>query len=399
MALKVLAINKKIERKKETLAKLEKEIVDIENRSKALEKEIDALPDTATDGDVDAIAKRGEDLEKELKEHSESRSALKQEIETMIEQRNILEAKNKNISKEPSKKTDVAEMELRKGLNDYLHTRDKGEAKRAGFVSSDGSVVIPTSIVYQPNAEVYTIPDLSTLVTTVPVTTPSGTYPILKKARAKLATVAELAQHPDLAKPEFINVEWKVDTYRGALPLSQESIDDAAVDLLSIVGQNANEQKINTTNALIADQMKAFTSKTVKDLDGLKELINVEIDPAYNKHIVCTQSFYNAIDTLKDTTGNYLLKDDITAASGKQLFGLPLTVIRDTDFGVAGDMKAFVGDPHAGIFNADRQQLNARWVDNDVYGQVLMIGFRGAVKQADASAGYFVTYSPTVAGA
>jgi HK97 family phage major capsid protein len=145
--------------------------------------------------------------------------------------------------------------------------------------------------------------------------------------------------------------------------------------------------------------MKAFTSKTVKDLDGLKELINVEIDPAYNKQIVCTQSFYNAIDTLKDTTGNYLLKDDITAASGKQLFGLPLTVIRDTDFGVAGDMKAFVGDPHAGIFNADRQQLNARWVDNDVYGQVLMIGFRGAVKQADASAGYFVTYSPTVAGA
>ncbi|KMO87953.1 capsid protein, partial [Lacticaseibacillus rhamnosus] len=79
-------------------------------------------------------------------------------------------------------------------------------------------------IIYDPTAEVNSVVDLSTLVTKTPVTTPKGTYPILKRATDRFSSVAELAENPKLAEPEFNKVDWSVATYRGAIPLSEEAI-------------------------------------------------------------------------------------------------------------------------------------------------------------------------------
>ena len=45
----------------------------------------------------------------------------------------------------------------------------------------------------------------------------------------------ELEKNPELAKPKFKNVPWKIVTYRGQLPISQEAIDDSGVDLTALV--------------------------------------------------------------------------------------------------------------------------------------------------------------------
>lgn len=265
-----------------------------------------------------------------------------------------------------------------------------------GVVSADVAATIPESIVYNPAMEVHSMTDLKPMVQVFKATTGSGTYPILKKATARLASVAELAINPALAKPEFLDVPWKVVTYRGALPISNESIQDSTIDLVGIIARHANEQKTNTTNFAIATKLKAFTAKPMGTLDDLKAIVNVALDPAYVKSLVASQSFYNVLDTLKDANGRYLLQDSIVSPSGKMLLGMPVFVVEDTLVGEAGNTTAFIGDLKRAIVFADRVDVTVRWVDDTVYGQFLQVATRFDAVAADTNAGFFVTYTAPV---
>lgn len=273
-------------------------------------------------------------------------------------------------------------------LNDITPTTD-------GVVKTDTTKVTSEEIVTTPIREVNTTVDLKQFTTIYPAQKGSGKYPILKHATAKMASVAELEKNPKLAKPEFQEVDWTVQTYRGAIPVSQEAVDDADVDLVGIVAEAAAQIKVNTTNNAIAGVLKEFTAKAVKNLDEIKGIINVDFDPAYDVAFVVSQSFYQLLDSLKDQNGRYLLQDSITAASGKVLLGKPVFVVADTVFGGAGDAKAFVGDVKRAVLFADRKDLGLRWADNEIYGQYLQAVARFAAVKADTKAGYFLTYTPS----
>ena len=251
--------------------------------------------------------------------------------------------------------------------------------------------VTSKEIVTTPIREVKTVLDLKQFVTIHKASKGEGSYPILKQATSKMASVEELEKNPALAKPEFTDVTWKVKTYRGAIPLSQEAIDDADVDLLAIVAEAANQIKVNTTNDAIGGVLKTFEAKNATDLDAIKAILNVDLDPAYNVSFVVTQSFYQKLDTLKDKNGRYLLQDSIVSASGKAFLGHPVFVVADTVLGEAGEAKAFIGDVQRAVLFADRQELGLRWTDNEIYGQYLQAVVRFDVKKADAKAGFFVT--------
>ena len=251
--------------------------------------------------------------------------------------------------------------------------------------------VTSKEIVTTPIREVKTVLDLKQFVTIHKASKGEGSYPILKQATSKMASVEELEKNPALAKPEFTDVTWKVKTYRGAIPLSQEAIDDADVDLLAIVAEAANQIKVNTTNDAIGGVLKTFEAKQAADLDAIKAILNVDLDPAYNVSFVVSQSFYQKLDTMKDKNGRYLLQDSIVSASGKVFLGHPVFVVADTVLGEAGEAKAFVGDVQRAVLFADRVDLGLRWTDNEIYGQYLQAVVRFDVKKADAKAGYFVT--------
>lgn len=283
------------------------------------------------------------------------------------------------------------ENEEKRNFNAYLHQEHRDGT--TGITSSDVVATIPESILYNPENEVKSVTDLSQLVTQFQATTASGKYPVLKRATERMNSVEELQKNPELAKPEFEEVDWKVSTYRGAIPLSQESIDDSAIDLTSLVATNANEQKINTTNFAIAAVLKAFTAKSVagESVDDIKHILNVDLDPAYNKMIIASQSFYQYLDTLKDKNGQYLLHEAITDGSPRTLLGVPVTVVEDELLGAAGEAHAFIGDLARAVLYANRKDIQVRWVDNDIYGQYLQAVTRFDVKAADKNAGYFVT--------
>jgi len=272
-------------------------------------------------------------------------------------------------------------------LNDITPTTD-------GVKKEQTTKVTSTELVTTPIKEVKTVADLKTGIRVHKTNKGSGTYPILKRATSRMHSVEELEKNPALAKPEFDSVDWKVVTYRGATPISQESIEDADVDLLALIGESVGEIKVNTTNYAIAEVYKTFPAKTVANLDELKKILNVDLDPAYAVGFDATQSFYNILDTLKDGNGRYLLQDSIVSPSGKVALGKNIDVVSDNLLGSPGDAKAFVGDSNRGVLFVDRLEIGLRWADNEIYGQYLQVVMRFDVKKADGKAGFFVTFTP-----
>lgn len=368
----------------EKIRSLQNDIQNMQERKTKLVQETRALLDAEkpSDDDIknaDAKAKEVKDLNIDIKSGNETLASYK------------AVANDKPDDEQGSKRSiKRGNTELRSALNTYLHTKG---AVRDGLTSPDADVTIPEDIVYNPESEVKSVTDLSKLVQHFKVNTASGKYPILKRATTGLVSVDELAKNPELAKPQFETVNWEIKTYRGAIPVSNESIADSAVDLLAIVSQNAQEQKIHTTNSVIATALQSFTAKDVagESVDDIKHIINVDLDPAYQKIIIASQSFYNYLDTLKDGNGQYLLQQPIVDGSSVRLLGIPVTVVEDTALGKAGEAHAWVGDIKRAIIMADRLDIQVRWVDNEIFGQFLQAATRFDVKVADKKAGYFLT--------
>lgn len=286
---------------------------------------------------------------------------------------------------------DKKEKETR-SINQFIRT--KGET-RDGLTTVGAEAVIPIDRITKPEKQPKTVVDLRQHVGRVPVTTGTGSYPILKANKNKMIAVEELAKNPALANPEFTKVNYEIATYRGYIPVSQEALDDSDIDLGGLVAEHIQRQSLNTSNAAIAAKLQTATAVSVTDIDDLKDIVNVAIDPAYAVKIIASQSFFNELDKMKDNDGRYLLQQDVTVASGYKLLGREVVLMADDVIGTAaGDKVAFIGDPSLFAKYFDRQQASVRWVDNDVYGQLLAGFVRFDVEVADADAGFYVTLVP-----
>ncbi|MCO7126633.1 phage major capsid protein [Sporolactobacillus shoreicorticis] len=365
----------------------------VESRNKLI-TETKAMAN-AEDADMTEINKRMSDIDSEKVEIDK----LKKQLETRSKIEALKEEQNKTDKKEGEMRNmkivsdngkDQAIAEKRSALNNFVHS--KGQV-RDGLVSDDVGVTIPEELIYQPENEIKTTYNLKQYVNVVPVNSAKGSYPVRKKATARFNTVAELEANPALAKPEFNNVDYAVQTYRGSLSLSQESIDDSQIDVTGLVNNEITEQKLNTTNSKIAEVLKSFTAKEVSGVDDIKHVINVDLDPAYSKSIVCSQSFYQILDTLTDKNGQYLLHQDISSNSPTTFLGLNVVVVADDLLGAkAGDQVAFIGDLKRGVLFADRADVSINWAEDQIYGKYLMGAIRFDVKKADANAGFYVNF-------
>ncbi|MDQ8264883.1 phage major capsid protein [Enterococcus faecium] len=349
----------------------------------------------------------GKDLADELKKLDEETKATeiqeakpkeqqaqpeKQESTEPTNNTNPIDKKDKEEKRSMEVILDDKKETYTRSINQFIRT--KGE-KRDGLTTVGAEAVIPVDRITKPEKQPETVVDLRQHVGRVPVTTGTGSYPILRANKNKMISVAELAKNPALANPEFTKVNYEIETYRGYIPVSQESLDDSDIDLGGLVAESIQRQSLNTSNVEIAAKLQTATAKTVTTIDDLKDIVNVAIDPAYNVKFIASQSFFNELDKMKDNDGRYLLQQDVTVASGYKLLGREVVVMADDVIGkTAGDKVAFVGDPSLFVKFFDRQQASVRWVDNDVYGQLLAGFVRFDVEVADTAAGFYVTLGP-----
>lgn len=215
-----------------------------------------------------------------------------------------------------------------------------------------------------------------------------------------MTSVVELASNPELAKPTFTEVSYDIETYRGYIAVSQEAIDDADYDLTGLIVDDIADQDLNTKNAKIASIFKTATAKAVSGLDGIVTLLNTGFKNVYGIKFYVSSSLFNALDLLKDKNGRYLLQDDITVQSGKRIKGREVIVLDDDVIGAkAGDLVGFVGDAKEFCTLFNRKQASVKWVDNEIYGQLLAGYVRFDAKKVDDEAGYYITYTDAVEGA
>lgn len=374
---------------------------DLETAKDLLAKIKEAKESKETD---DQLKKDLADELKELDEETkatENQEAKSKEQQAQSEKQKSTESTSNTNSIDKKDKKEKRSMEVilndkketyTRSINQFIRT--KGE-KRDGLTTVGAEAVIPVDRITKPEKQPETVVDLRQHVGRVPVTTGTGSYPILRANKNKMISVAELAKNPALANPEFTKVNYEIATYRGYIPVSQEALDDSDIDLGGLVAEHIQRQSLNTSNAAIAAKLQTATAKAVTTIDDLKDIVNVAIDPAYNVKFIASQSFFNELDKMKDNDGRYLLQQDVTVASGYKLLGREVVVMADDVIGkTAGDKVAFVGDPSLFVKFFDRQQASVRWVDNDVYGQLLAGFVRFDVEVADTAAGFYVTLGP-----
>lgn len=139
--------------------------------------------------------------------------------------------------------------------------------------------------------------------------------------------VAEGGQFQDQADPKFKQVHYVIKKYGGILKATLELFEDTAENVWRYISKWLAKKSRATRNARILAVLNTMTSGSeiaVSNLDSLKDIFNVALDPAIaaGAVVVTNQSGFNFLDKLKDLDGRYILQPDPTAPTKKLLFGL-----------------------------------------------------------------------------
>lgn len=408
--LKQLMLTKKLKGLRGELDGLIEQETALSTRSEELEG---AIEEAETDEELQTIEESVTELEGEKKELSEKKGKLEKEIAKLEAELEDIKSKEPAIAQRQNVKgrEKVNDKKMRDVIVDFVRTRgqslkqlrdDEPESnlpEDVGFKviidpDDSGSLIFPEEIM-RPIKEKREVIDLEKYVRRIPVNRGSGKIPIIKKSGGRMVTVAELKENPALEHPQFAEVSYDIDTYRGYIPVSQEAIDDADYNVVGLIAEEIADQELNTKNDAIAAVLKGATAETAEGLDGLKEVLNKKLRRIYNAKLFVTSSLYHELDTVKDKQGRYLLQDSITAASGKSFAGSEVVVLDDDILGDGdANLNAFIGDAreYCGLF--DRKRASLRWVDNNIYGQLLAGVIRFDVGELDENAGFYVTYNP-----
>jgi HK97 family phage major capsid protein len=397
MALRQLILNKKIQERSAKLVELRADETKLKDEEVELEK---ALDEAETDEEVKVVEDSANELEKKIKEKSDEITKLetekadleaelaKIEDEQTDENTDEDEEKTKDGEKRKmGKKVEVRNTQDNKDFANYIRTQ--GSEVRS-LNTSSGAVLVPVevsqNVLELKDGQV----DLTAYVTAETVGTGSGKFPVAKRATAILATKEELADIADIADPLFIDVEYSAKTRIGQIAFSNELIEDSAIDVVAYAEKQMQRMVRNTNNKGILDVLNTFAVKNAVGADGLKSIVNIELDPELDTKFVVDQSAYQFIDTLKDVQGRYLLQDSIAFASGKSLFGKEVIVISNAIAPKAptgGVGFVWVGDLAEAAAYFKRSDITATWEKFDAFSKGLAVGVRSDYKVVDEKAG------------
>lgn len=407
MALKQLILNKKITERSAKITALRADEAKLKDDEKELEV---AVEEAKTDEDVKLVEESADDLEKKIKENADEIAKLEKEkadLEAQLaeiedeqpenddEETDETDKKNIGEKRKMAKKVEVRNNKNTQDFANYIRTQ--GLEVRS-LDTTSGSVLVPvevsTNVLELKDGQT----DLTKYVTAQQVGTGQGKFPVAKRASAILATKEELAKIADITDPLFIDVEYAVKTRIGQIAFSNELVEDANIDVVAYAEKQMQRMVRNTNNKGILDVLNSFAVKNAVGADGLKSIVNIELDPELDTKFVVDQNAYQFIDTLKDTQGRYLLQDSIAFDSGKSLFGKEVIVISNASApkAVVGSVGfVWAGDLAEAAAYFNRQDITATWEKFDAFSKGLAVGVRSDYKMVDEKAGVKVKLTAT----
>ncbi|HEY5576213.1 MAG TPA: phage major capsid protein [Clostridiaceae bacterium] len=236
------------------------------------------------------------------------------------------------------------------------------QAALSSTSGTDGGFIIPQDIQTRIMELKRDLPLLENYVNVEPVSTLTGSRVIEKYADiVPFATFAEGSDVPAASTPQFLPIAYTIVDKGGILPVPNNLMNDTDQNLMAYLEKWLLRKSIATRNAMIVAKLKTLSPVPIVDFDGIKKAINVTLDPmlAAGAIVATNQDGFNYLDTLKDGDGEYVLKSDVTVASGKLLAGKPVVVVTNKQLPTVATLAPiFMGDLKEFCTIFDRQQMS-----------------------------------------
>ena len=236
---------------------------------------------------------------------------------------------------------------------------EAGSPGQQGETPAKGGYLVPTQFV----AAVERLADedarLKNYVHVLPTTFRKGQYPIRDEAATGLTKRSELntLTGKDI---NFSAVTYEVENWYDFIPVAEELVDDASVDILEQVREAFAEDLVKTENAEILTVMNAAAGTAVSGT-SYKDILTaldtgIKVAARKNAVIVTNQNGWAYLDGLTDTTGRPLLVEDIKQDGVKRFKGAEVVVLDNATLpNESGAIPFYVGDLKRAVLFADRK--------------------------------------------
>lgn len=271
-------------------------------------------------------------LQAQVKAARAKRDGLKEQVANM-EAEQVL-----NVKKEPLDKKD--ENLKNKFIKDFKAMVNGDPAIMATLTSDtdeSGNAIgltIPVDVQTTIHTLVRRFDSLQEYVNVEKVTTTSGSRVYEKWSDIKPLTAldTEDGEIPANDDPALYLIKYLIKRYAGISTVTNSLLKDTAENILAWLSKWIAKKVVVTRNTKILaaiDGIKAAQKKDVTDVDGIKDIVNVQLDPAIEatSMFITNQDGYNVLDKVKRSDGSYLLQKDVTSATGYTFLGKPIKKI------------------------------------------------------------------------
>lgn len=236
----------------------------------------------------------------------------------------------------------VAEMRAAPNATPYMQSN----------VDEDGGFIVPHSVStkineYKRQGQF----NLESLIDVEFTSVLSGefTYQTLAAAQP-MPKIAQWDTITEGETPQFERKSYKIEDYAEIIPLPRTLLQDTDQNLLNVIAKWIAVKTLVTRNAEILAVIDATYAdkKAIVDVDDFKDILNVELDPAFypSAKIVTNEHGFNFLSKLKDEKGVYILQPDPTVADRFNILGKE--VVRVTSKTLANDAEGnapiYIGD-------------------------------------------------------
>ena len=232
----------------------------------------------------------------------------------------------------------------------------------SSVTDADGGLLIPVDQQTEINELKRQYQALREFVTVEPVSTKTGSRVVEKDAETTaFAVLNEGDAIADTDSPQFTPIKYDIKDYAGILPIPNNLLNDTNTKIRAYLNRWLAKKSVATENKNILTVLKTGTKKTIKTIDDIKNIINVDLDPTIsNNSIVLTnQDAFNVLDKMKDADGNYLLEKDPTNPTKKLLSGKTVYVLSNKILPTnTQNAPIFIGNLKEAVVLFDREQLS-----------------------------------------
>ena len=312
--------------------------------------------------EIDGLNTRLSEVENELGTEEDAPGEEQEEASEEVEEeeRNLNNKGEDKMEKRQVINVEDTQIEERDAFIKTLQNKATPE-ERALVVESigeDGGYLVPQDIATQINELKRNYKSAKELVDVVSTGTLSGSFVVEAGGNVtQLVNFDEDNQGLDEQAPKFDTVEYSINSYGAVTPISNSFLQDETGGFMTYLNRLFARKAIKTENAKIFEALETGKdAKEVSDINGIKELFNVELDAsiAANAVVVTNQTGFQLLDSLEDNNGRGLLQDNPADATQKLLQGRVVHVFSDAELSADTGAPIYVGDLDEAIKFFDR---------------------------------------------